>query len=115
MRPLFLAALVVLPAGLLACSSESDVKVSVTGTSDACTAAQPSIASGKITFEFHNEASDINELYVLKPDGSIAGEIENVPTGQKRNLTVTLSAGDHTLTCKPGMKGDGVSSRLTVT
>src|SRR4051812_9651592 len=90
-----LAAALLAPLALAACASTSDVKVAVTGTDDACTPATTAIDAGKTTFVFENKAGDVSELYVLRADGSVVGEVENVPTGQKRNLNVNLSAGDY--------------------
>jgi len=97
-----------------ACASESDIKVAVTGTSDACITADDSLDAGKVTFVFENKAKDISELYVLRADSSVVGEVENVPTGQKRNLTADLSAGEYFLNCKPGQKGAGFRTPFTV-
>ena len=102
-------------AVLAACTKESDVKVQVTGTDDACTASVGEVAAGSISFEFTNKADQISELYVLRADGSVASEVENVTTGTTRTLTADLSAGTYTLTCKPGQKGDGFSSTIEVT
>ncbi len=97
------------------CTTQSGTKVAVTGTDSACTPASTQLGAGRTTFVFENRAKDVNELYVLRPDKSVVGEVENVTTGTKRNLTVTLSAGTYVLTCKPGQKGDGFSTPVTVT
>jgi plastocyanin len=101
---------------LTACSTESaDSTVDVTGTDDACIIAQDVVAAGKVGFEFLNESSDVNELYVLKANGDTLGEVENVTTGTSRTLTVDLVAGDYLVRCKPGQTGDGFESPFTVT
>ncbi len=114
-RTLLVVALLA-PLAVAACSNESGgVPVGVTGTSDACTPAQSTLELGKTTFVFKNEATDVNELYVKDQAGKTVGEVENVPTGQTRNLTVRLKGGTtYSLVCKPGMKGDGISSLITV-
>lgn len=117
-RPTFRAATVLAAtvAGLLlvSCSTESaDVTVGVTGTDDACTIERDVIDAGKVGFEFRNESSEVNELYVLKANGDTLGEVENVTTGTKRTLTVDLVAGDYLVRCKPGMTGDGFESKFT--
>ena len=44
------------------------------------------------------------------------GEVENIGPGATRKLVVQITdPGDCTLTCKPGMVGDGISQSLTVT
>jgi uncharacterized cupredoxin-like copper-binding protein len=106
----------VLGAGLLtACTSSSGKSVAVTGTDDACTLAQTELPAGKLTFEFTNRAGDVNELYVLKANGEVVSEAENVTKGVTRPLNVNLAAGDYLVRCKPGQKGDGFSSAFTVT
>jgi plastocyanin len=101
---------------LTACSTESaDSTVEVTGTDDACIIAQDIVDAGKVGFEFVNESSEVNELYVLKANGDTLGEVENVTTGTSRTLTVDLVAGDYLVRCKPGQTGDGFESPFTVT
>ena len=101
---------------LTACSTESaDSTVDVTGTDDACVIAQDIVDAGKVGFEFTNESSKVNELYVLKANGDTLGEVENVTTGTSRTLTVDLVAGDYLVRCKPGQSGDGFESPFTVT
>ena len=112
-RPL-LAALAVL--GLAACSTESaDSRAAVTGTDDACVIENDIVDAGKVGFEFLNESSDVNELYVLKANGDTLGEVENVTTGTSRTLTIDLVAGEYLVRCKPGQTGDGFESAFTVT
>jgi len=101
---------------LAACSTESpDSTVDVTGTDDGCIIAQDIVDAGKVGFEFRNESSKVNELYVLKANGDTLGEVENVTTGTSRTLTVDLVAGDYLVRCKPGQTGDGFESAFTVT
>lgn len=114
-RRAFLAAPVAVLLALTACSTESaDSSVGVTGTDDACVMANDIVEAGKVGFEFQNESSDVNELYVLKADGDTLGEVENVTTGTSRTLTVDLVAGDYVVRCKPGQTGDGFESAFTV-
>jgi plastocyanin len=101
---------------LTACSTDAaDVTVGVTGTDDACIIDSDVVDAGKVAFEFLNESSKVNELYVLAADGDTLGEVENVTTGTSRTLTVDLVAGDHLVRCKPGQSGDGFESPFTVT
>ena len=103
-------------AVLGACSTESaDSTVGVTGTDDACVLENDVVDAGKVGFEFLNESSKVNELYVLKANGDTLGEVENVTTGTSRTLTVDLVAGDYLVRCKPGQTGDGFESAFTVT
>ncbi len=98
-----------------ACTTESANAIDVTGTNDSCASAQTDLAAGKVTFDFNNTASEVSELYVLRLDGSVVGEVENVTTGTSRKLTVSLVAGEYDLVCKPGQQGDGFSTRIAVT
>jgi plastocyanin len=103
-------------AGLSACSTEkADASVAVTGTDDACEIAEDRLDAGRVAFEFTNEADDISELYVLRDNGDVVSEVENVTTGTRRTLTVDLAAGDYEVRCKPGQTGDGYSSPFEVT
>ncbi len=107
--------LVVAVLALGACSTEAaDTTVGVTGTDDACVIENDILDAGKVGFEFLNESSKVNELYVLKADGDTLGEVENVTTGTKRTLTVDVVAGDYLVRCKPGQTGDGFESPFTV-
>jgi plastocyanin len=115
-RRVVLAAAVTTVLALTACSTESaDSTVEVTGTDDACIIAQDIVDAGKVGFEFTNESSEVNELYVLKANGDTLGEVENVTTGTSRTLTVDLVAGEYLVRCKPGQTGDGFESAFTVT
>jgi plastocyanin len=115
-RPLTCGAVgLVFTAGLLSgCTKKSENAVQVTGTDTECTAAGGSIQAGKVTFELQNKAGDVNELYVLTPDGEVRGEVENVATGSMKSLTADLTKGEYVLRCKPGMTGNGIESRITV-
>jgi len=115
-RRLALAVPVAALLALTACSTEApDVTVGVTGTDEACVIESDIVEAGKVGFEFVNESSKVNELYVLKANGDTLGEVENVTTGTSRTLTVDLVAGDYLVRCKPGQSGDGFESPFTVT
>jgi plastocyanin len=101
---------------LSACSTDAaDVTVDVTGTNDECILSADVLDAGNIGFEFTNKANDVSELYVLRADGDVVAEVENVTTGTSRTLTVDLVAGDYLVRCKPGQTGDGIESSFTVT
>jgi iron uptake system component EfeO len=115
-RSSLLAPLVlVLGVATIGCTSSSADAIAVEGTDTECTPATDTAAAGDITFEFTNNAGEVSELYVLRADGSVASEVENVTPGTTRKLTVSLSAGTYTLNCKPGQAGDGISTPFTVT
>jgi uncharacterized cupredoxin-like copper-binding protein len=103
-------------ATLAACaSSGGGTPVAVTGTDSACTAAPATAPAGTVTFTFTNQASQVSELYVLRPDGSTVAEVENVTAGVPRKLTADLAEGPYVLACKPGQSGDGIRGNFTVT
>jgi iron uptake system component EfeO len=106
-------------AGLTACSSSTggagSAAIAVTGTDTTCTPAATQVPAGTVAFRLENKGSRVNELYVLRPDGSIAGERENVGPGTSGELTVDLPAGSYVLQCKPGMTGDGIRTAITAT
>jgi iron uptake system component EfeO len=87
--------------------------ITVTATDTACAPASTSLPAGTVTLRLQNTGSRVNELYVLRPDGSIVGERENVGPGTSAELTVDLPAGSYTLQCKPGMSGDGIRTPVT--
>jgi high-affinity iron transporter len=110
--------------GLSACSSpasvtsatgsgEAPARVVVTATDTACTPSSARLTAGTVTLRLKNIGSRVNELYVLRADGSIAGERENVGPGTSAELTVDMPAGSYTLQCKPGMSGDGIKAAVT--
>jgi high-affinity iron transporter len=117
------AAAVLAGIGLSACSSPTSVTsasgegapITVTATDTACTPSAASLTAGTVTLRLRNTGSRVNELYVLRADGSIAGERENVGPGTSAELTVDLPAGSYTLQCKPGMSGEGIKAAVTAT
>jgi plastocyanin len=104
-------------AALAGCSSDDPAatKVVVTGTDKECEIAEASLPAGPIDFQFTNKAEDVSELYVLKADGDVVGEVENVTTGTDRTLSADLAAGKYKVRCKPGQTGTGITSSFEVT
>ena len=101
-------------ASLTACSQSGDVGVVVAATDTECTPDVSQVDSGVTTLRLDNKGGQVNELYVLRPDGSMVGERENIGPGTSGELTVELPAGEYALRCKPGMKGDGIRAPLKV-
>ena len=111
-----LALLAAVAFGLAACSDSSGgTSVKVTGTNDGCEIDDPTLDAGKISFEFTNNADDVNELYVLNAGGDVLSEVENVTTGTSRTLSLDLAAGGYQIRCKPGQTGDGITTDFEVT
>lgn len=117
LRPLAAAFTVVALAAIVAsCSSDdADATVAVVGRDKECEISENQLEAGPTAFEFTNEADDVNELYVLRENGDVVSEVENVTTGTTRTLTVDLAAGEYEVRCKPGQTGDGFASSFTVT
>jgi len=114
-RVLVLPFLVVL-IGLAACSSD-DTKgaIDVTATNAKCDVAKTDLRAGSSTFAVQNDGDDVTEVYVYAKGDEVKGEVENIGPGTSRNLTVDLTAGEYEVACKPGMKGDGIRTKVTVT
>ena len=111
------AALLVCTASITACSSDGEsgaATVKVTGTNTGCELAASTVKPGRVTLAFTNTATEVNEVYLTSAAGKVVGEVEDVPTGVKRNLNATVEAGEYKVTCKPGQSGNGFSSKLTV-
>jgi iron uptake system component EfeO len=87
----------------------------VTASDAACQIATTQLPAGAHTFSVTNRGSKVTEFYVYAKDGSIEGEQENIGPGTIRDVVVDLAAGEYEGACKPGMKGDGIRVKLTVT
>ncbi len=116
-RPTIATSVVIAATALqIGCSGgAADSTAVVTGTDDACTMSGDPVAAGTVDVEFTNEADDVSELYILKANGDVVSEVENVTTGTTRTLTVDLVAGDYMIRCKPGQTGEGFTSDFAVT
>jgi len=118
-----LCALVALP--LSACSLTKSNKVdagaaggaiTVTSSAKACTLSRTTTGSGTVAFKIKNAGDDVTEFYLYAADGKkIVGEVENIGPGLTRDLVVTAAPGTYVTACKPGMKGEGIRGKLTVT
>lgn len=110
---------VVIAAVLLigACSSDASTKdtISVTSSDSECIVARTELVAGSSTFTVKNDGGDVTEVYVYGDRDEIQGEVENIGPGTSRDLTVDLTAGTYEVACKPGQKGDGIRTEITVT
>ena len=116
MRRVLVLPFLLLLVGLGACSSD-DTKgaIEVTSTNDKCEVATTDLKAGKSTFAVKNDGDDVTEVYVYADGDEVKGEVENIGPGTTRDLTVDLTAGDYEVACKPGMKGDGIRTKISVT
>ena len=116
-RPLALATLaLLLAATATACSKKESGAdaVAITATDTECQVAETQLASGSTTFAIANKGSKVTEVYVYGPKDQIMGERENIAPGTSADLTVTLGKGTYEVACKPGQKGDGIRTDVTV-
>ncbi|WP_329520020.1 iron uptake system protein EfeO [Spirillospora sp. NBC_01491] len=125
MRPapvLALTGAAVLSMSLLsACGGEKDAEgaagaaaIGVTATDDACEVAKKELPAGKTTFKVANKGSKVNEFEVLKPDGKILAERENIGPGTSVDFVVSLAAGTYKVLCSAGQTGKGPTQDITV-
>jgi uncharacterized cupredoxin-like copper-binding protein len=107
------AALLVLAVG---CTSKDkgENSVSVTATDSACEVSKTELPSGSTTFAVTNKGGDVTEVYVYGEGDKVMGEVENIGPGTSRDFTVDLGAGTYEVACKPGQKGDGIRTEITV-
>ena len=90
--------------------------IKVTASDSACKVSAAQAPAGTITFEIANTGTRVNEFYVYAEGDRIVGEVENVAPGLTRTFHVEVAEpGTYETACKPGMVGDGIRSRFTVT
>jgi uncharacterized cupredoxin-like copper-binding protein len=107
---------VTVPLVIGACSSTDDKNaVAVTAGNEECDVAKTELPAGKTTFKVTNEGDDVTEVYVYGEGDEVKGEVENIGPGTSRTLSADLTAGTYEVACKPGMKGDGIRTEITVT
>ncbi|WP_327694449.1 iron uptake system protein EfeO [Streptomyces sp. NBC_00459] len=96
-------------------SGSGDGAISVTATDDKCEVSKKEFPAGHIELDIENKGSKVTEVYVLFPDDRIVTERENIGPGTKQKVTAEVKAGDYTIACKPGMKGDGIRQAVKAT
>ena len=117
------------------CYGNAEQLVNATLLSNAIQLDTSQVKAGRVRFDVHNAADNalVHELVVLKTtladnalpvhNGQVPeqkfrkmGEVEDVPPGASRRLTVTLAPGRYVVVCnKPGHYSMGMHSSLTVT
>ncbi|WP_020139962.1 iron uptake system protein EfeO [Streptomyces sp. 351MFTsu5.1] len=96
-------------------SGESDRVIDVTATDSKCEVSKKEFPAGHVELAIENKGSKVTEVYVLFPDDRIVTERENIGPGTKHKVTAEVKAGDYTIACKPGMKGDGIRQAVKAT
>ena len=96
-------------------SSSDDRVIAVTATDSKCEVSKKSFPAGHVELAIENKGSKVTEVYVLFPDDRIVTERENIGPGTKQTVTAEVKAGDYTIACKPGMKGDGIRQAVEAT
>ncbi|MBT2445074.1 peptidase M75 family protein [Streptomyces sp. ISL-36] len=102
------------------CAEKSDAKggdgaVQVVAKDDSCEVSRKEFPAGHVELAVENRGTKVTEVYVLYPDDRIVTERENIGPGTKATITAEVKAGDYEIACKPGMKGDGIRQKVTVT
>ncbi|KUO04153.1 iron uptake system protein EfeO [Streptomyces caeruleatus] len=96
-------------------SAGGDRVVTVTATDDKCEVSKKEFPAGHVELAIENKGSKVTEVYILFPDDRIVTERENIGPGTKQTVTAEVKAGDYTIACKPGMKGDGIRQTVKAT
>ncbi|MEV4438437.1 iron uptake system protein EfeO [Streptomyces sp. NPDC049577] len=101
------------------CSEKSDAKdadaVRVTASDDKCEVSKTSFPAGHVKIQVENKGSKVTEVYVYGDNDKIITERENIGPSTKAEITAEIKAGSYEIACKPGMKGDGIRQKITVT
>ncbi|MEU6355819.1 iron uptake system protein EfeO [Streptomyces sp. NPDC047072] len=96
-------------------SAGSDRVIEVTATDSKCEVSKKEFPAGHVELAIENKGSKVTEVYLLFPDDRIVSERENIGAGTKQTVTAEVKAGDYTIACKPGMKGDGIRQAVKAT
>ncbi|MFI1967890.1 peptidase M75 [Streptomyces cinnamoneus] len=101
------------------CAEKSDGKgsdaIKVAASDDKCEVSKTTFPSGHVKIAVENKGSKVTEVYVYGEGDRIVTERENIGPGTKTEITATIKAGSYEIACKPGMKGDGIRQKITVT
>ncbi|MGI5374945.1 iron uptake system protein EfeO [Streptomyces sp. CA-251387] len=96
-------------------SEGGDRVINVTATDDKCEVSKKEFPAGHVELAIENKGSKVTEVYILFPDDRIVTERENIGPGTKQTVTAEVKAGNYTIACKPGMKGDGIRQTVKAT
>ncbi|MFE5628348.1 iron uptake system protein EfeO [Streptomyces sp. NPDC056543] len=114
------AATVAALTAVTGCAEKSDAKggdgaVQVVAKDDSCEVSTKEFPAGHVKLAVENRGTKVTEVYVLYPDDRIVTERENIGPGTKATITAEVKAGEYEIACKPGMTGDGIRQKVTVT
>jgi iron uptake system component EfeO len=115
-----LLSLVVLgTAAVTGCAKKSDASsddaIRVDAADSSCKVSRTEFPAGTVSLDLHNKGSKVTEVYVYAPGDRIVTERENIGPGTGARITAQIKAGTYEIACKPGMKGDGIRQKITVT
>ncbi|MET9667259.1 iron uptake system protein EfeO [Streptomyces sp. NPDC006475] len=108
-------------AAVTGCAEKADTAaggdgaIQVTAKDDSCEVSKKDFPAGHVQLDIENKGSKVTEVYILFPDDRIVTERENIGPGTKARLTAEVKSGSYEIACKPGMKGDGIRQKVTVT
>lgn len=102
---------------LAACADDPKTSgaLTVDASDSSCKVSMTDLKAGPSTFKVTNKGSKVTEFYVYAEGDRIMGEVENIGPGLSRNLVVDLPKGTYEGACKPGMVGDGIRQKISVT
>ena len=92
----------------------SAVHVAVAGSNTGCAPASADIAAGKTTFDYTNGTDRFAGFYILRSDGSIVKEVEDVARDASVALVADLVAGDYDLMCPVGQQVESAHTTVHV-
>ncbi|MBD0691278.1 iron uptake system protein EfeO [Streptomyces sp. CBMA123] len=116
-----LLSLAVATAALAGCASKKDDgaggadAVRINATDTACEVSKASFPAGHVVLDISNKGSKTTEVYVYAAGDKIVTERENIGPGTKASINAEIKAGSYEIACKPGMVGDGIRQKITVT
>lgn len=106
-------AVAVLVAGCGKSGAAGDA-IAVDASDTTCKVAKTTLAAGTHTFRIKSTGSKVTEFEILRPDGGIVAERENIGPGTTVTLTAELTAGTYHAACIPDMVGKGIRTPLEV-
>ncbi|WP_371501165.1 iron uptake system protein EfeO [Kitasatospora sp. NBC_00374] len=114
-----LLSIAVVGAALAGCSKKDDAAssdaIQVNASDTACELSKTTFPSGQVKLSVHNKGSKPTEVYVYAAGDKIVTERENIGPGTHVDIAAEIKAGSYEVACKPGMTGDGIRQKITVT